>query len=53
MKKFEYQQVEYSHYPSSDELNEEGADGWEFIHVFPIKKEYFDSIRILLYKRNI
>lgn len=53
MKKFEYQQVEYSHYPSSDELNEEGADGWVFIHVFPIKKEYFDSELEYYYTKEI
>lgn len=41
MKKFEYQQVEYNHYPSPEKLNEEGINGWEFVHIFPIKKSIF------------
>lgn len=43
MKKFEYQQAEYSHYPSLEELNKAGINGWEIVHIFPIKKEYFHS----------
>ncbi len=27
MKRFEYQQVDYSNYPSPEELNEEGDEG--------------------------
>ena len=42
MKKFEYQQVDYSNYPSPTELNEEGADGWEWIHIHESKKTYYD-----------
>lgn len=43
MKKFEYQQVEYSHYPSIEELNKEGSDGWEMICTDEITKKYFDA----------
>lgn len=43
MKKFEYQEVEYSTYPSPEELNEEGIDGWELIHIFSTKRKYFDA----------
>lgn len=28
MKRFEYQQVDYSQYPSPERLNEEGDEGW-------------------------
>ena len=53
MKKFEYQQVEYSHYPSPGELNKEGINGWEFVHIFPIKKRYFDSFLNSHYTKEI
>lgn len=53
MKKIEYQQIEYSHYPSTKELNEEGIYGWEFVHIFPIKKEYFDSDLESYYTKEI
>lgn len=43
MKKIEYQQIEYSHYPSPEELNEEGINGWEFVHILHIKKDYLHS----------
>lgn len=53
MKKFEYQQIEYSHYPSLEELNEKGLDGWEIVHIFPIKKRYFDSFLNSYYTKEI
>ena len=53
MKKFEYQQVEYSHYPSPIELDEEGINGWEFVHIFPIKRKYFDSDLEYYYTKEI
>lgn len=43
MKKIEYRQIEYSHYPYPEELNKEGIDGWEVIHILPINREYFNS----------
>lgn len=33
MKRFEYLEIEYSHYPSPEEL----------IHVFPTKKKFWNS----------
>lgn len=42
MKKFEYQQVEYSNYPSPEELNEEGEVGWELVHIRSFKRNFFD-----------
>ena len=53
MKKFEYQQVEYNHYPSPKELNEEGINGWEFVYIFPTKREYFDSELEFYYTKEI
>ena len=41
MKKFEYLQVEYSHYPSPEELNEEGANGWEFVMIDKFTKQFW------------
>lgn len=29
MNRIEYQEIEYSHYPSPEELNEEGKEGWD------------------------
>lgn len=33
MKKFEYFQFERSKYPSTEELNVVGVNGWELIHI--------------------
>ena len=43
MKKIEYKEVKYSTYPSPEELNEEGVDGWELVHVFTNERQYFDE----------
>jgi hypothetical protein len=53
MKKFEYQQVEYSRYPSIEELNKAGINGWEFVHIFPIRKRYFDLFLNSYYTKEI
>lgn len=53
MKKFEYLQVEYSKFPSPEELNKEGVNGWELIHVHIFKKRYFDSIIERYYEKEI
>ena len=42
MKKFEYKQIDYKHLPSPEELNKEGADGWEMICTDEIIKKCFD-----------
>ena len=38
LKKFEYLQVEYNNYPTAEELNEKGVEGWEFIIIHQYKK---------------
>lgn len=53
MKKFEYLQVEYSSYPSPEELNIEGVNGWELTHIHIIKKRFFDSILETYYVKEI
>lgn len=53
MKKFEYLQVEYSKYPSAEELNEEGEEGWEFIVIHQYEKRFFDSELDTYYTREI
>lgn len=62
MKKFEYLQVDYSRYPSPEELNEEGIDGWELILIsivnktFPylnLKDYYTKEIYVATFKREL
>ena len=53
MKKFEYQQVEYSKYPSPEELNEEGMDGWEVIFMDKFEKEVYDPKFHVYYTKKI
>lgn len=62
MKKFEYLQVEYSKYPSPEELDEEGIDGWELIIIsivnktFPylnLKDYYTKEIYVATFKREL
>lgn len=53
MKKFEYQQVEYDRFPSVEELNKEGVNGWEMIHVYTFKRGCFDSDLECYYAKEI
>ena len=53
MKLFEYQQVEYSKYPSPEELNEEGANGWEIVLSDKFIKQFWDSDLVCNYKKEI
>lgn len=53
MKKYEYQQVEYNNYPSAEELNEEGMNGWELIQILHTKKTYYDSILSSYLKKDV
>lgn len=52
MKKFEYQQVEYKHYPSPEELNEEVANGWEIVLSDKFIKQFWDSGLECYYKQE-
>jgi hypothetical protein len=62
MKKFEYLQVDYINYPSPEELNIEGENGWELILIsivnktFPylnLKGYYTKEIYIATFKREL
>ena len=53
MKKIEYQQVDYSQYPSPEKLNEEGDEGWEMICMDEITKKYFDTELESYYSQKI
>lgn len=53
MKKFEYLQVKYSEYPSTEQLNVVGVNGWELIHINIIKSKIFDSILESFYEKKI
>ena len=39
--------------PSAKELNEEGIDGWELIHVHKFKKEFFDCDLEYYYSKEV
>lgn len=53
MKRIEYQEIEYSHYPSPEELNEEGKEGWELIYVFPTEKKFWETDLEYYYTKEI
>lgn len=53
MKKFEYQQVDYSQYPSPEELNEEGVDGWDAIFIYEFEGNYYDTELESYYRQKI
>jgi hypothetical protein len=53
MKRFEYQQIDYNQYPSPEELNEEGDEGWEMICIDEITKKYFDTVLVSSYSKKI
>lgn len=53
MKRFVYHQVEYTHYPSAEDLNLEGIEGWELIQIFPTEREQFNSDFELHYTKDV
>ena len=53
MKKIEYQQVDYIQYPSPEELNEEGVDGWEAIFIYEFERNYYDTELESYYRQKI
>lgn len=52
MKRYEYQQVEYSKYPSPEELNEEGVNGWEIVMIDKFTKQFWDNNLECYYKQE-
>ena len=53
MKKIEYHHVEYTHYPSAADINLEGIEGWEFVHILHIKKDYLYSNSARVFTKEI
>lgn len=53
MKKFQYIQIDYNHYPSAKELDEEGAHGWELLFVYQFEKTCFDINLEYHYKKTV
>jgi hypothetical protein len=53
MKKFEYQQIKYDSFPSVEELNKVGINGWEMIHVYTFKRKYFDAMLESYYTKEM
>ena len=42
MRKFKYCQIEYFSYPSEDDLNKMGEEGWELVCVEGFERKYLD-----------
>lgn len=53
MKKFKYCQIDYSIYPSEEELNEVGEVGWELLSIEPFEKRFFNNELRNSYTRTI
>ena len=43
-KKFKYRQIDYSRYPSVEELDKMGEEGWELVCIKTFENKLFDSI---------
>lgn len=44
MRNFKYCQIDYANYPSEDDLNRMGADGWELVCIKTSEIKLFDSM---------
>ena len=53
MKRFEYKQVDYSNYPSPEELNKEGDNGWEMIFIYEFEKDCYDNEFEIYYSKKM
>lgn len=53
MRKFEYCQIDYTNYPSEDELNKMGAVRCELVCIETFEYKYFDSILEDSYTKKI
>ena len=52
MRKFEYRQIDYGHYPSEEDLNKLGEIGWELVCIKTFENELFDSVFEKFYKQK-
>lgn len=53
MRKFEYRQIDYGHYPSEDDLNKMGKEGCELVCIEPFEKKFFDDDLVYSYTKKI
>lgn len=53
MRKFEYRQIDYGHYPSEEDFNKLGEIGWELVCIEGFEYKYFDSMIESSYIRKI
>ena len=53
MKKFEYCQIDYTNYPSEDDLNKMGEEGWELVCIETFEKKFFDDDLSYSYTKKI
>jgi hypothetical protein len=53
IKKFEYCQIDYPHYPSEDDLNKMGKEGCELVCIESFKKRFFDEDLAYSYTEKI
>ena len=53
MRKFKYCQIDYPKYPSEDELNKMGAEGYELVCIEPFEKRFFDDDLVYSYTKKI
>ena len=53
MRKFEYRQIDYGHYPSEEDFNKLGEIGWELVCIKGFACKYFDSMLESPYTKEI
>lgn len=53
MRKFEYYQIDYTNYPSEDDLNKMGKEGCELVCIEPFEKRFFNDDLLYSYTKKI
>lgn len=53
MRKFKYCQIDYTSYPSEDDLNKMGEEGYELVCIEPFEKRFFDDDLAYSYTKKI
>lgn len=53
MRNFEYYQIDYTNYPSEDDLNKMGKEGCELVCIEPFEKRFFDNDLLYSYTKKI
>lgn len=53
MRKFKYCHIDYTDYPSEDDLNKMGEEGYELVCIETFEKRFFDDDLLYSYTRKI